>query len=262
MKELFVLLASNNVLMIALVVALVLLFFTVIAIYIAALVQGRSISFWPPKIGERPFTKSRDNKQYEMPFQNGKQASIKDQRKIEDRKFHEMSHKQGERNKVKTEVLMDAEQKLTKKDNNERKSHRKIVGILLTFTWKSEGEIFPITEGRNFIGKGKMPIEDYHCDVYVPQDERMGSTHVLLLCRQGTYLIIDSESSNGTFLNDQMLTPNVATELPNYAKIKTGHTIWLFIKVVDQDIMKNYTLMEVPKELELKVRNLMEIHST
>ena len=41
---------------------------------------------------------------------------------------------------------------------------RKIVGILVTYSWKKEGEVFEIREGRNIIGS------DIDCDVHVSYD--------------------------------------------------------------------------------------------
>jgi pSer/pThr/pTyr-binding forkhead associated (FHA) protein len=104
---------------------------------------------------------------------------------------------------------------------------------LVTYTWRGEGELFPIREGKNFIGSGDVSSEAYHrsCDVLVPQDNTMSAEHALILCRQGNYEIIDQISSNGTFLGGQMLRANQGTDLPNYAEIKTGSTLWTFIKV-------------------------------
>jgi hypothetical protein len=108
---------------------------------------------------------------------------------------------------------------------------RRITGVLVTYTWRGEGEIHPIREGKNFIGSGIISSEADHrpCDVYVPQDNTMSSEHALILCRQGNYEILDQISSNGTFLNGQMLKANQGTDLPNYAEIKTGSTLWTFI---------------------------------
>jgi pSer/pThr/pTyr-binding forkhead associated (FHA) protein len=110
---------------------------------------------------------------------------------------------------------------------------RRITGVLVTYTWRPEGEMFAIREGKNFIGSGDVSSEAYHrsCDVYVPHDNTMSAEHALILCRQGNYEILDQISSNGTFLNGQMLKANQGTDLPNYAEIKTGSTLWTFISV-------------------------------
>lgn len=110
---------------------------------------------------------------------------------------------------------------------------RRITGVLVTYTWRPEGEIHPIREGKNFIGSGDISSEAFHrsCDILVPQDNTMSAEHALILCRQGNYEILDQISSNGTFLAGQMLKANQGTDLPNYAEIKTGSTLWTFIKV-------------------------------
>ena len=110
---------------------------------------------------------------------------------------------------------------------------RRIVGVLISYTWRPEGDLYPIREGRNYIGRGKISSDAYHrnCDVMIPEDDRMSGTHALILCRHGNYEIIDQEASNGTFLNGEMLMANTSTKLTNYAEVKTGHTLWTFIKI-------------------------------
>ena len=110
---------------------------------------------------------------------------------------------------------------------------RRIVGALITYTWLPEGQLFPVREGKTFIGSGDVSSEAIHrsCDVQIPQDRRMSSEHALILCRHGTYEVIDQISSNGTFLNGKMLRANNSTEIPNYGKIETGSTLWTFIQI-------------------------------
>jgi len=104
---------------------------------------------------------------------------------------------------------------------------------LVTYTWHPEGQLFPVREGKTFIGSGDISSEAFHrsCDVQIPEDRRMSGEHALILCRHGAYEIIDQTSSNGTFLNDRMLRANASTEIPHYAKIQTGFTVWTFIHI-------------------------------
>jgi len=39
---------------------------------------------------------------------------------------------------------------------------RRIVGVLITYTWRTEGQIFAIREGRNYVGRGKISSDPYH----------------------------------------------------------------------------------------------------
>jgi hypothetical protein len=115
---------------------------------------------------------------------------------------------------------------------------RLIVGVLITYTWRPEGQLFPVREGKNFIGSGEINSEAFHrsSDVQISQDRRMSSEHALILCRHGRYEIIDQMSSNGTFLNGEMLRANHSTEIPNYAKIQAGSTIFTFIQIEAPDL--------------------------
>jgi len=110
---------------------------------------------------------------------------------------------------------------------------RRIVGVLVTYTWRREGELFAVRAGKNFIGRGQISSEPHHrdCDIQVPHDGEMSEEHALILCRQGGYEILDQATSNGTLLNGQALKANLGTDLPNYATIKTGATLWTFVRI-------------------------------
>ena len=111
--------------------------------------------------------------------------------------------------------------------------HGRIVGVLVTYTWRREGELFPVRAGKNFIGRGQVSSEAHprDCDIQVPQDSEMSEEHALILCRQGGYEILGSDLFQRHFFNDQPLKANLGTDLPNYATIKTGATLWTFIRI-------------------------------
>jgi len=99
---------------------------------------------------------------------------------------------------------------------------RRIIGILISYTWKAEGQVFPIREGRNYIGR------DNDCEISLPEDSQMSSKHATIICRDGKSFMIDDEKSmNGTFVNDSSVEEK--QRLSNYSKIKTGSTICTFI---------------------------------
>lgn len=115
---------------------------------------------------------------------------------------------------------------------------RKIVGVLITYTWRPEGHLCPIREGKNYIGRGEETPDADHpeVNVSVPEDNRMSNpVHALILCRHGRYELIDKESSNGTFLNGEILQSNVGVDLPDNAEILTGATVWSFVHVQPPD---------------------------
>ena len=137
-------------------------------------------------------------------------------------------------------------------------THR-ITGILVTYTWRPEGEVHVIREGKNFIGSGDVSSETPHrsCDIQVRQDPTMSAEHALILCRQGNYEILDQISTNGTFLAGQMLKANLGTHLPNYAEIKTGSTLWTFIKVTppaNESVPPHRTISQEPDSPVTEVR--------
>ncbi|MGH9892365.1 MAG: FHA domain-containing protein, partial [bacterium] len=116
---------------------------------------------------------------------------------------------------------------------------RRIVGVLVTYTkWRPEGQLFPIREGKNFIGAGDVSSEPTprKCEILMDKDDQMSSEHALILYRARRYEIIDQKSSNGTFLFNPTsqvneLVPVQGMELPNYARLKTGSTEWTFIQI-------------------------------
>jgi len=100
---------------------------------------------------------------------------------------------------------------------------RKIVALLATYSWKPEGEIFPVFEGRNLIGSAP------ECEVSIGSDPQMSGKHATLIFRSGTYLLDDASSMNGTFLEEEDVVEKV--RLSNYAHIRTGATQWIFILI-------------------------------
>jgi len=108
---------------------------------------------------------------------------------------------------------------------------RRITGVLACFTWQTAGELFPLREGKNTIGAGSLSEEGHRpCEIQIRTDPEMSREHALILCRQGKYELLDLNSSNGTFLNGEMISP-LAVELPNNAKIKVGATVFQFLKI-------------------------------
>lgn len=109
---------------------------------------------------------------------------------------------------------------------------RRILGVLVTYTWRPEGQLFTVREGKNFIGAGDISSETSHrrCEILIETDSMLSSEHALILCRHGRYDLIDQKSSNGTFL-DGDLVPIAGTTLRNYAEIRTGSTVWTFVMI-------------------------------
>jgi FHA domain len=109
----------------------------------------------------------------------------------------------------------------------------RIVGVLVTYTWQRQGQLFAVREGKNFIGRGQTSSEPQprDCDIQVPEDDQMSQEHALILCRRGKYELIDQEATNGTFLNGVMLNANQGTDIPDRSEITTGRTVWTFLQI-------------------------------
>ena len=112
----------------------------------------------------------------------------------------------------------------------QRTDTRRITGVLITYTWQPSGEMFPVLEGKNRIGAGASSEEGHRpCEIQITSDPAMSSEHALILWRQHTFELVDLMSSNGTFLNDVMVSTQ-AVALESGAKIKAGNTVFQFVK--------------------------------
>lgn len=97
---------------------------------------------------------------------------------------------------------------------------RKLVGWLVSYTLDAMGADFKLYEGRNIIGR------DVDCNISV-NDNMVSGRHAVILFRAGKYSITDSQSSHGTFVNDE----DIELE-PRYLKdgdmIRMGKTLFKF----------------------------------
>ena len=110
--------------------------------------------------------------------------------------------------------------------NNERK---KLVGFLVTFSHSSNGEFFPLYEGKNTIGRG------FSSQICIQGDPNISEKHLSILHRpvDGKYKFKDEQSSNGTFINETLIDEG---ELKNLDKIRIGATQLLFIEIPREPI--------------------------
>lgn len=100
------------------------------------------------------------------------------------------------------------------------RSTRKLVGWLVTYSHDTMGADYKLYEGRNIIGR------DMDCGITVA-DKMMSGKHAVLLFRSNQYSLTDTQSSHGTFVNDE----DIELEL-RYLKdgdiIKMGSTVFKF----------------------------------
>jgi hypothetical protein len=101
---------------------------------------------------------------------------------------------------------------------------RKIVGVLITYSWQDQGQVFPVLEGRNLIGK-----DPNQCDICVPQDQTLSAVNTFITYRRH-FIIGDKVSMSGTDVNGEPIETEFVP-LHNYAKIRTGSTYWTFVAI-------------------------------
>lgn len=101
---------------------------------------------------------------------------------------------------------------------------RKLVGFLVTYNRTPLGKAFPIYEGRNYVGR------DASCDIAVTDDNLMSGRHMSILYRSvdNKFKFRDEQSSNGTFINKELLDEG---ELQNYDIVRVGSTLFIFVAI-------------------------------
>ncbi len=97
---------------------------------------------------------------------------------------------------------------------------RRVVGVLVTYTWQPQGEVFLVREGSNLLGSSS------ECEIRVSADPRMSTRHACIVHRPGGFWIDDEKSMNGTLLDGEPVQEK--RRLPESAVIRTGETIWRF----------------------------------
>jgi hypothetical protein len=101
-----------------------------------------------------------------------------------------------------------------------------VVGVLVTYSWKPEGQVFPVREGRNLIGRGT------ECEICVPDDPTLSNVNSHITYRKN-FVIGDMVSMSGTDLNGEPVEDKFVP-LPNYSTLRTGSTHWTFIVIEPQ----------------------------
>jgi len=100
------------------------------------------------------------------------------------------------------------------------------VGVLFCRTHKPDGVIYPVYEGKNFIGRSAGRGND----VCIPDDGMISDVHLMVLYRDADrkFKFEDQNSSHGTYINGA-LTDN--GELHNNDVITIGETRLLFMLI-------------------------------
>jgi len=107
------------------------------------------------------------------------------------------------------------------KTDRERK---KLTGFLVTYSLSPNGDYFPLYEGKNMIGRAASS------NVSIQGDSAISEKHLSILYRavDRKFKFKDEQSSNGTFINEELLDEG---ELKNFDKIRIGTTLLIFIEI-------------------------------
>jgi len=103
-------------------------------------------------------------------------------------------------------------------------SKRKIVVVLVSYTWHPDGKMYPVYEERNLIGRGP------HCEIHVPEDDSMSSENSHITTHRQKFVVGDKVSMMGTYLDGERIL-EAFHPLSNYAVIRAGSTDFTFIMV-------------------------------
>ena len=126
--------------------------------------------------------------------------------------------------------------KVFQEDNSRRppseppQAGRPITGVMFTYTWSRAGQLFQVYAGRNYAGTAGTTREGEATGILLGEDSTMSGTHFLVLYQAGKYRISDCNSTNGTFVNGEQITPQ-GLELDDNAHIVAGNTLFVFKKI-------------------------------
>ena len=125
---------------------------------------------------------------------------------------------------VKGTVIQELSKEKDKDKEAPKTDRRKLIGFLVTYSISPNGDFFPLYEGRNFIGRATSG------DVCLQGDTMISDKHLSILYRpvDKKFKFKDEQSSNGTFINGELLDEG---ELKNFDKILVGATQLLFIAI-------------------------------
>ena len=118
-------------------------------------------------------------------------------------------------------IIRGANFEKEKTDNTARK---KLTGFLVTFSHSPNGQFFPLYEGKNFVGRSAKST------VSIQDDSSISENHLSILYRtvDKKFKFKDEQSSNGTFVNGELIDEGV---LKNNDMIRLGATLLLFMEI-------------------------------
>jgi hypothetical protein len=109
-----------------------------------------------------------------------------------------------------------------------RGDQRRVLGVLVSYTWEKAGQLFVLRNGRNTIGTDAAQSPP---DIEIGTDPTLSREHAVILFQGDDCYVHDLTSVNGTWVQGRRLIPGATVEIPSPATIKTGSTVWTFLRI-------------------------------
>lgn len=107
--------------------------------------------------------------------------------------------------------------------------NRRLVGLLVSYSAVTTGEVYKVYEGRTTIGR------DSSCDLSFPNDNHMSSKHLLIqyVEAKGAFRAqeYDKGSANGSYVNGQVYVLGDVIDLKDRDVIVIGGTKFIFLTI-------------------------------
>ena len=107
--------------------------------------------------------------------------------------------------------------------------NRRLVGLLVSYSANTTGEVYKVYEGRTTIGR------DRTCDIPFPNDSHMSAKHLLIqyVEAKGAFRAqeYDKGSANGSYVNGQVYVLGDVIDLKNNDVIVIGGTKFIFLAI-------------------------------
>ncbi|HXH29773.1 MAG TPA: FHA domain-containing protein [Bacteriovoracaceae bacterium] len=107
--------------------------------------------------------------------------------------------------------------------------------------------LYPLNRSRLVIGSSKA------CDIRVQLPE-ISRKHIVLIVEDEKILVVDQGSSNGSYIGEEMITPNVNVEFSTFFQIRLGYQVFLALRTEEETVGKELSPL---KDMSEKTSSLI-----
>lgn len=93
-----------------------------------------------------------------------------------------------------------------------------LAGFLYSFQEDALGKHWLLNEGENLVGRAETNVK---CEIPIAHGTT-STRHATFRCSNGSVLVQDMKSTNGTYLNGRRLEPNTPTPVNDGDKVRFG----------------------------------------